>query len=362
MSRATLLLFLILLPFSGFAIAPVTGITTLCISGSTSLSDADPAGTWSSSNTMIATVSASGLVSGVAAGTADIAYTTGAGVALKTVTVIAPPVLTSSLTPAAMCDSSVFNYTPISPAPGATFAWSRATVAGIFEAGSAGVNNPNEQLLNTTYAPVTVTYVYTITAGTCLNTQTVTLVVYPPIRLSSGFSDVVCSGNLFTYVPTSLTAGTTFAWTRKSVTGISPGTTSGTGNISETLTDTITTPVTVAYKFTLSAYGCTSLVLPVVSVLVRPQPCGTVGVPINNIAESNIYPNPSGGNFTAYISSPGKEEVVLTITNLVGQKLKEVVAETNTPTEISLDVPAGYYLLTAKTKNSEYFSKIVVNK
>jgi uncharacterized protein YjdB len=56
------------------AVAPITGTMSACVGANTTLSDVTPSGTWSSSNTAVATVSAAGVVNGVAAGTAIISY------------------------------------------------------------------------------------------------------------------------------------------------------------------------------------------------------------------------------------------------------------------------------------------------
>jgi trimeric autotransporter adhesin len=53
----------------------ITGTTTLCAGGATSLENAFAGGVWSSSNTHVATVDASGVVKGLARGTAVISYT-----------------------------------------------------------------------------------------------------------------------------------------------------------------------------------------------------------------------------------------------------------------------------------------------
>ena len=55
-------------------ISPITGIDTLCIGATTTLSDVTAGGTWGSTNTTIAVVSASGIVTGMAPGTATIYY------------------------------------------------------------------------------------------------------------------------------------------------------------------------------------------------------------------------------------------------------------------------------------------------
>jgi len=73
---------------------PITGTTSVCIGATTTLSNANT-GTWSSSNTAVATINASGVVTGVAAGTATITFTNGstgcAGSSTTTVTVNPKP-------------------------------------------------------------------------------------------------------------------------------------------------------------------------------------------------------------------------------------------------------------------------------
>ena len=76
--------------------SPIVGATTVCAGATTLLTDATALGTWSSSNTNVATVVA-GLVTGVAAGTDTISYTTTniltgcANVSTFTITVNAVP-------------------------------------------------------------------------------------------------------------------------------------------------------------------------------------------------------------------------------------------------------------------------------
>ncbi|WP_193372059.1 Ig-like domain-containing protein, partial [Pedobacter agri] len=51
------------------------GTNTVCVGSTTQYSNSTSGGVWSSSNTAVATVNASGLVTGVSAGTATIIYT-----------------------------------------------------------------------------------------------------------------------------------------------------------------------------------------------------------------------------------------------------------------------------------------------
>ncbi|MCG9899359.1 MAG: PKD domain-containing protein, partial [Hydrotalea sp.] len=55
--------------------AVITGTAQVCIGNTTQLSSATAGGTWSSSNASVATINASGVVTGVAAGTTTITYT-----------------------------------------------------------------------------------------------------------------------------------------------------------------------------------------------------------------------------------------------------------------------------------------------
>ena len=92
MRQIILTLSSILLSFSLFAIAPITGTHVICIGITLPLSDATTGGTWSSSNTAIATVgSGTGMVTGISAGTATITYTVGASYVTYTETITPLP-------------------------------------------------------------------------------------------------------------------------------------------------------------------------------------------------------------------------------------------------------------------------------
>ena len=95
-----------------------------------------------------------------------------------TLSVNALPILSSGLT-ATATSGTAFTYFASSSTTGTTFSWSRAAVTGISNAASSGTGNVNETLLNTTTSPVNVTYVYTLTANSCVNTQNVVVTVNP---------------------------------------------------------------------------------------------------------------------------------------------------------------------------------------
>ena len=127
--------------------------------------------------------------------------------------------LTSTLTPPAICSGSVFSYTPTSGTAGTSFGWTRAMVAGITPAGpTTGTDNPNETLTNTTTAPITVRYIYTLSANGCTNPVTfnVDVVVNAAAEVNQPASQVVChngSTSVITFT-TPNTGGTiSYTWT-----------------------------------------------------------------------------------------------------------------------------------------------------
>ncbi len=135
------------------------------------------------------------------------------------VTVYPYPVLTSTPTPPAICSGSSFSYIPASSEPGTDFSWSRVPVAGISPAGpTSGSGNPNETLTNSTVSPLTVRYVYTLTANGCTNASAfnVDLVVNPTAAVNQPTNKVVCNGAASSVInfTTTNTGGTvTYTWT-----------------------------------------------------------------------------------------------------------------------------------------------------
>ena len=175
-----------------------------------------------------------------------------------TATVNPAATLTSATAAPAICNNTAFAYTPTSATAGTTYAWSRAAVTGISNAAGNGTGAINETLINTTANPVTVTYNYVLTANGCSNSQSITVVVNPSATMSSSLTGTICSGRLYKYTPLSATAGTTYAWSRAAVTGITNTAATGTGSISETLTNSTQAPINVTYVYTLTANGCTN--------------------------------------------------------------------------------------------------------
>ena len=85
---------------------------------------------------------------------------------------------------------------------------------------------------------------------------------------------------------------------------------------------------------------------------------------INESIESpHVYTNPSfTGSFTATILSSSDNQIQIFITDIVGEKIKEISIATNKPSEINLDVPNGIYFLSVITMNGIVTKKVIVQR
>ena len=128
------------------------GGTTVCVGTTTTYSDATPGGVWSSSDNNIATVSTTGVVTGVAAGSANIIYTvttngcsasTSLPVTVNTAPVITCPSTQTVTTASGSCNSTV-TYAPVvtgTPAPTISYSFSGATTGSGSGSGSGSSFN-----------------------------------------------------------------------------------------------------------------------------------------------------------------------------------------------------------------------------
>ena len=87
-------------------------------------------------------------------------------------------------------------------------------------------------------------------------------------------------------------------------------------------------------------------------------PAGVADVHIN--PELRLAPNPNKGVFTVHMLTAGTEPVHVIVTNIIGKKVKEMDIASNKDVEISLNQPAGIYLLSAITDNGTYIAKVYV--
>lgn len=125
------------------------------------------------------------------------------------------PTLSSTLNPASICSNTMFSYAATSAITNAitTATWTRAVVSGISNAAGSGTGAINEILINTTNAPVTVAYVFNLSANGCQNSQTVHVVVKPYAALPTAtYNNPLCSGDTLYLNSQSITSGVTYSW------------------------------------------------------------------------------------------------------------------------------------------------------
>ena len=209
----------------------IAGSTSVCAGSNITLSDAISGGTWSSSNTGIAAIGSTGVVTGVAGGTAIISYaiTNGCGTATATklINVNSLPNAGTISGSSSLCTGA--NITLTEGSSGGSWTASNGiaivTSTGIVYGFTAGVD--------------TITYAVSNGCGTALATKTVTVNPTPNAGTITGASSV-CHGNTINLTDLSFgglwSSSNTVAATIGS-TGIVAGATSGTTTISYAVTN-----------------------------------------------------------------------------------------------------------------------------
>lgn len=261
---------------------PITGTTNVCAGATTNLSSTTAGGTWSSSNTAVATVSTNGTVTGVSAGTATITYTVtnaaGCTASVNTnVTVAAAPSVSPTTGTASVCvggTNSLVNTTA-----GGTWTSSNTAVATV---SSLGV------VTGVSAGTATITYTITNSAGCSASVTTIVTVTAAPILSPINGNTTICQGA--TSNLTNPTAGGN--WTSSNTTVVTVGATG-------TVTGVSTGTSTITYTVT-NAAGCSSSVTTVVTV--NPSPTvsaitGTSSICVG--ATSTLSNTTAGGTWTS---------------------------------------------------------------
>ncbi len=157
---------------------------------------------------------------------------------------------------------------------GSTFDWTRDNTSNVTGIATSGSGNISGTLTNNTNTIQLVTFTITPTANGCGGTPiTATVTVNPePHATASPYTQTICSGSTIQNIAlTSSVVGTTFNWTRNNTVNVTGIASSGTGNISGSLTNTTYTIQTVTFTITPTANGCVGYPL-TATVTVNPTP------------------------------------------------------------------------------------------
>ena len=179
------------------SVNPITGNPSVCVGLTTQLADATPGGTWASASTEVATINAStGLVTGIAAGTSVITYTTTAdgngctNSITQTVTVNAPPIVAVISGTLNVCVGSTTQLADATPGG----SWSSGST-GVATVSASSMLGPGGLVSGLTPGTSVITYSVTNSCGTTSVTQTVTVNALPIPTLSSSDADnIFCAG------------------------------------------------------------------------------------------------------------------------------------------------------------------------
>jgi gliding motility-associated-like protein len=185
----------------------------------------------------------------------------------QSVFVTVNPVLTVPDQNASTCSNASFNFKAPNTPDNTVYTWTSPTQSPGVSGGSpqtlVAQNTLTQLLINNSNAIGTASYIVTpiipatFTAGCVGRPFNLTVSVSPlPVLTSNLNPAAVCSSTEFNYTPTSNIPSAGFSWTRNAIDGISNVRASGFNSIKETLLDTTTGPIVVAYRYTLSAFGC----------------------------------------------------------------------------------------------------------
>ena len=268
----------------------ISGPPSLCEQSSIALSESPVVpGSWASSNTTVATVSAIGTVSGVAAGTADITFTATAGACSDVKTVVVNPLPATITGPLAICQGAV--ATLLSATTGGTWA-SSAGVATITT--TAGGTGAVAGTASGSTIPATTTITYRLTTTGCAATAVMT--VNPQPAIAGPLS--VCELATISLTETTGTPGT---W------GSGSGAIASVGPASGTVTGASAGTATISY--TATAGGCYTL--SVVTVVPVPAPIAGVQSACAGYTTTLSSPGGSGGAWSS--TAPGTATVSSTL-------------------------------------------------
>ena len=246
--------------------ANISGTDSLCVGGTTTLTDITAGGTWSSSSTAIATVSTAGVVTGVSFGVVTISYKVSTGCYVTFPITINP-------NPAAIAGTARV-------CAGSTTLLSDASAGGTWSSSIAAAGTVDASGNVTGIAAGTTNITYTLATGGCIISRQVTV---NPLPAPISGVNAVCAGSTITMsdiTPTGTWSSTNTGIATVSGAGVVTGVLAGTDSI----------------RYTVTATGCSNFA----SVTVNPLPTVINGTPVVCVGSTTLLTdNTAGGIWTS---------------------------------------------------------------
>ena len=330
------------------AASTIIGNDSVGIGGTRLLEDTTLSGTWSSSNSSIISIGSTGIATGVASGSATITYTvtnvcgtTFATMILYTGTPNAG-VITGTDT---VCSGDTITLSD--NATGGVGVWSSSNTS------LATVDNSGK-VAGIGFGPAIISYTYTNGFGSSTATFSVFCNIKP---IDSIQVDAIYSiGGSYPFQ--GYTMNDTGGWVATAGTWTSSNHSVGAfySTVGSVLVITNYGSTTIKYS---ASNTCGTTDTSFTITLIAP---GGVSQVNNTASVLDVYPNPSDGDFTINLLSGINEDAVVTISNIIGETVKEFTISTNQSSEIKLDQPDGVYFLNATSSTGKYSAKITIAK
>jgi len=305
-------------------LAPVTGPGTLCLGGGpATYADATTGGTWSITNTSIATITTGSTVHGISLGTDTVRYTVsntcGATYRGRVITVATAPVVQPIIGSGTVCQGDTIHLAD--PTPGGNWRSLANTIAGVAPLGGGG-GGSNSVVLGTGSGSTTIVYLIASPCGVDSATLNITVNPLPLVYPIVG-NDSVCMGG--TVSLNEITTGG--AWSSQNA---SVATVDASGNVYG-----VASGVDSIFYSATNSCGTTTMGAKV--AVYCPH---NVSVPAINAAKAiSIYPNPTSDNI--YVEGIGPS--MIQVINIYGQPVKS----SKNMNSVSLsNLPGGVYYVT----------------
>jgi hypothetical protein len=150
-----------------------------------------------------------------------------------------------------------------------------------------------------------------------------------------------------------ITTGGTWSSSNTSIAAISSG---------GIVTAGATTGTTVISYTVTNSCGTVWAIHPI-TVFWTPECPTAVGGPVASPTNAlYVYPDPAREEFTLMLSSVFNEEARVTITNMAGEKVKEITTTTNKETPLRHSLSNGIYFVNATTAHGQWHAKVIVSR